>query len=171
MENIWHQHILRARYQETDQMGVVHHANYLGWFETGRTEWLRSAGSSYHQLESLGLFLPLVDLSIKYRKPAHYDDLIAVYTSLTDFSAVRVQFDYEVRRIADAPAGAAALQSGQHAKSGEGGFGVAPEGELLSSGSSRHMWLNREWKPARLDKIAPEVFRLLQSYLRRDAIS
>jgi acyl-CoA thioester hydrolase len=153
MKNVWHQHVLRARYQETDQMGVVHNANYLSWFEIGRTEWLRNTGIAYRKLESWGLLLPLVDLNIQFRQPARYDDCIAVFTAMTDFSAARLQFEYEVRRIGDALT-SPDIQAGQ---------AVTPYGELLASGTSRHMWLNREWKPARIDKTAPEVYALLQT--------
>lgn len=160
MEKLWHQTIQRVRYQETDQMGVVHHANYVSWFETGRTEWIRSSGIAYSRLESLGILLPVVDLSITFHRPAHYDECVAIFTAMTDFSAVRLKFEYEVRRLDPAscpdlvsveqPAGMEANRKGMR-------------GELLTSGTSMHIWLNREWKPARIDKAAPEMYALLQS--------
>lgn len=141
MDNQWHEHKLRVHYQDTDQMGVAHHANYVGWFEIGRTEMMRNAGIAYNEMEKLGLLLPVVNIDIQYRRPAHYDDSITVFTKVVNFSAVRLEFEYEIRRIEGAS---------DHSDS-----------ELLAKGKSKHMWVNHEWKPARIDKVAPEVFALL----------
>ena len=148
MKNTWHQHILRVHYQDTDQMAVAHHANYVGWLEIGRTEMMRSAGIAYSDMEKLGLLLPVVDMSIQYRRPAHYDDSLVVFTRVASFSAVRLEFEYEVRRIEEAP-------------NPSSDIGITPYGELLTSGTTMHMWINREWKPTRVDKVAPEAFALL----------
>ena len=72
----------RVRYGETDQMGVVYHGNYAQYFEMGRTEWLRKMGFSYKQMEKEGIMLPVINLSINYKKSAFYDDLIKVKTKL-----------------------------------------------------------------------------------------
>ena len=69
---------LRVRYQETDQMGLVHHSVYLVWFEAGRTEWLREQGLSYRECEAKGWLLPLIESGCKYLQPARYDDLIEI---------------------------------------------------------------------------------------------
>lgn len=130
-----HEH--RVRYQETDQMGVVYHANYLNWFEVGRTEWIRAAGMPYAELERRGLLLPVTELNIQYASPARYDELVNVRVELTEFSAVRLKFDYEARRSTD--------------------------GVLLVSGWSRHVWVNATWRPARIDREAPELYRLVAS--------
>ena len=145
MKNTWHQHMLRVHYQDTDQMGVAHHSNYVGWFEIGRTEMMRDAGFAYSEMERLGLLLPVVDMHLKYHQPARYDEGMAIFTRVTNFSAARLEFEYEVRRIED-------KQDGEM---------ISPYGELLTSGSTLHMWLNSEWKPARIDKAAPEVFAML----------
>lgn len=149
MTNTWDQQILRVHYKDTDQMGVAHHANYVSWFEVGRTEWMRNAGIAYSEMESLGLLLPVVDMTVQYRKPAQYDDIIAVFTKTTDVSAVRLRFNYEVRRMDDATPFTGTEE-------------VTPHGELLTTGSTLHMWSNKAWKPARIDKVAPEVYALLQ---------
>ncbi len=89
---------VRVRYAETDKMGVVYYANYLVWFEIGRTEWLRQAGFTYRELEESGFVLPVIEARCEYRQPARYDDEIEIRTSGTLLSKVRVQFDYEIVR-------------------------------------------------------------------------
>ncbi|TDS15306.1 acyl-CoA thioester hydrolase [Maribacter caenipelagi] len=86
----------RIRYSETDQMGVVYHGNYAQYLELARVEWLRSLGISYKSMEEGGIMLPVISLSIKYLKPALYDDLITVKVILKKKPAVRIEFDYEI---------------------------------------------------------------------------
>jgi acyl-CoA thioester hydrolase len=78
---------VRVRYAETDQMGVVYHGNYAQYFEIGRVEWLRNLGVSYKQMEEMGVMLPVVSLTMNYKKSARYDELITVRTIFkkTDF--------------------------------------------------------------------------------------
>ncbi|OXM84275.1 acyl-CoA thioesterase [Paenibacillus rigui] len=130
----WFEHTLRVRYQETDQMGVVYHANYLNWFEIGRTELIRSLGMPYQVIEAKGLLLPVIEAELKFRMPAKYDDLIAIRTRVEEYTNVRLHFSSEIVR-------------GQ---------------EVLVSGGTKHVWLNRDWKPTRIDKMAPELYALLQ---------
>jgi len=124
-----HETRFRVRYAETDQMGVVYHANYLVWMEIGRVELVRSLGISYKELEEReGLCLAVVEASCRYRAPARYDQEIAVETRIASSSPRRIEFAYRIRSI--------------------------EAGKLLAEGSTRHMWLNREWRPARL----PETY-------------
>lgn len=87
---------LRVRYGETDQMGVVYYGNYAQYFEVGRTEWLRAFGITYKQMEADGFLLPVISLNIKYKKPARYDDVITVKTSLVKLPSVTIEFNYEI---------------------------------------------------------------------------
>ena len=87
---------IRVRYAETDQMGVVYHGNYAQYFEMGRVEWLRNKGVSYKELEKSGIMLPVVSLSMNYRKPAVYDDELTVTTKLKYLGGVKIEFDYEI---------------------------------------------------------------------------
>jgi acyl-CoA thioester hydrolase len=82
-------------------MGVVYHANYLVWFEIGRSELLRSIGSSYRELEATGIMLPVIEAHCEYRSPARYDDELQVKTTGEMLSAARVEFHYEITRPAD----------------------------------------------------------------------
>ena len=82
---------LRVRYAETDQMGVVYHANYLVWFEVGRTDLLRQLGWTYREMEKTGVRLPVIEVECTYRSPARYDDEIEVRTTGRLLSGVRVE--------------------------------------------------------------------------------
>ncbi len=89
---------LRVRYAETDQMGVVYHANYLIWCETGRTEYIRAAGTPYAQIERDGVALAVVDVTMRCHAPARYDEMIRVETSLTEVKSRTLTFDYVIKR-------------------------------------------------------------------------
>ncbi|OIQ16281.1 MAG: thioesterase [Flavobacterium sp. MedPE-SWcel] len=91
-----HQFKVRVRYAETDQMGVVYHGNYAQYFEMGRVEWLRDLGLSYKFMEENGVMLPVVSLSLNYKKPARYDDLLTVKTIFKKQESVKIEFDYEI---------------------------------------------------------------------------
>jgi len=124
---------VRVRYAETDQMGGVYYANYLVWFEIGRTDLLRQNGWSYREMEVDGYSLPVIDAQCAYKASAKYDDEIEVRTSGGMVSPVRVKFSYEVVRAADRT--------------------------LLATGSTVHATLDRDGKPCRL----PERVRALFS--------
>ena len=89
---------IRARYPECDPMGFVHHAVYPVWFEMGRTEMLRAAGGSYRDLEEAGVFLAVVHLEARYRRPARYDDLLRLETRLIAGGPVKIVHRYELFR-------------------------------------------------------------------------
>ena len=91
-----HQTTIRVPYADTDQMGVVYYANYLVYFEQARTEWLRSLGITYKQLESDGYYLPVSECSIKYHSSARYDDLLTICTTLTKIGAASIVINYDI---------------------------------------------------------------------------
>jgi acyl-CoA thioester hydrolase len=93
--------IIRVRYGETDKMGVVYYASYFEWFEVARCEALRAAGYAYRDLETGGIFLPVVEATCQYLQPGRYDDEIAVTATGRLLSPVRVEFDYELLRQSD----------------------------------------------------------------------
>ena len=94
-----HELKVRVRYAETDQMGVVYHGNYAQYFEMGRVEWLRNMGFSYKSMEEAGIMLPLVSLSMNYKKPARYDDELTVKSIFKSQSSVKIEFDYEIYNV------------------------------------------------------------------------
>ncbi len=87
---------IRVRYAETDRMGLLHHANYLVFFEQARTDLLRSLGTNYRDLEDQGFFLVITKVDVKYKRPAHYDDLLTIRTTVVKTSPVRLEHKYEV---------------------------------------------------------------------------
>ena len=89
---------IRVRYAETDRMGLLHHANYLVYFEQGRTELLRAQGLAYKDLEDQGYFLVLTRLQVRYRRPARYDELLTLRTTVTRTSMVKIEHRYELLR-------------------------------------------------------------------------
>lgn len=93
-----HEIEIRVRYQETDAMGVLHHANYLTYFEMGRTELLRSAGYDYRRIEEGGLFMVIVSISCRYRRPARYDDVLRLKTTTSRVTAAKIEHEYELFR-------------------------------------------------------------------------
>lgn len=89
----------RARYSETDQMGIVYHANYLPWCEIGRTELIRRLWRSYADLEAEGVLLAVTEVNLRYHASARYDDLIRVVTSLVQVRSRGVGFEYQIQRV------------------------------------------------------------------------
>jgi acyl-CoA thioester hydrolase len=115
---------VRVRYAETDQMGVVYYANYFVWFEVGRTDLLRDAGWNYRDMEADGFSLPVIDARCSYRESAKYDDELEIRTTGTMLSPIRVQFGYDVVRVAD--------------------------GATLARGTTVHATLDRAGRPCRM---------------------
>lgn len=114
---------LRVRYEETDQMGVVYYANYLVWFEVARTEYLRNLGISYRDdIEKKGLFLMVIESKCAYKAPARYDDIVDLETSITQVKNTSLSFGYIVKR----------------------------NDLTLAEGSTLHVFVNKEGKPARI---------------------
>jgi acyl-CoA thioester hydrolase len=110
-----------VRYAETDMMGVVYHGSYLPWFEIGRTTLLKEMGLPYRKLEEEGYRLPVLEVGAKYFRPAVYDDVLTIVTTLRDKPLLRIHLSYEVKR-------------------GE---------ELLATGHTVHAFIDREGRPVR----------------------
>lgn len=92
---------IRVRYGETDQMGVVYHANYVKYFEIGRTEWLRNYGLTYKEIEEKGIIMPVISLEVNYKKSAVYDEVIKVQTSLLKSPTASIEFGYRITNDKD----------------------------------------------------------------------
>ncbi|MDB5193904.1 MAG: acyl-CoA thioesterase [Segetibacter sp.] len=94
-------HQLRVRYAETDQMNIVYHGNYAQYFEVARSESIRHLGFTYKDMEALGVYMPVVELQVKYLRPAHYDELLTIKTMVKELPTNhRIEFDHEVRNEA-----------------------------------------------------------------------
>lgn len=126
---------LRVRYQETDQMGVVYHANYLVWMEVGRSDYLRKLGMPYTTFEENKIYLPVIKVFCEYKSPAFYDDMIKVVTRVASLKEVKITFHYDIFR-----------ESGQI---------------LLAAGETEHAFVNQLGKPVVLKKNNPFLWRRL----------
>jgi acyl-CoA thioester hydrolase len=125
---------LRVRYAETDQMGVVYHANHFIWFEIGRVELMRQLGFTYRDMErEHKCFIPVVDARCRYKAPARYDDEIIVRTHLKNVRESVIHFGYELLRAGD--------------------------GELLAEGETTHMVIDAKMKAATLPPAFLKTFR------------
>ena len=89
---------LRVRYNETDAMGFLHHSNYLCYFEVGRTELFRAQGGSYRRMEELGLYFVVAKIEVRYRRPARYDDLLTLETSIARVTPAKLEHAYRLMR-------------------------------------------------------------------------
>lgn len=89
---------VRVRYAETDRMGLLHHANYLVYFEQARTELLREVGLTYKDMEDAGFLLVLTKIEVKYKLPARYDDVLTIRTTVVRTTPIRIEHKYEVMR-------------------------------------------------------------------------
>jgi len=124
---------VRVRYKDTDQMGVAYYANYLVWFEVGRTEMMRSLELPYREFEKSNIYLPVLKVFCEYKQPARYDDKLTVVTRLENLHSVRLVFNYEIRR----------------------------EDELLATGYTEHAFVNHSGRPVVLKKFSPFLWNRL----------
>lgn len=100
--NGWHQTQVRVRYAETDAMGIVHHANYLVWFEAGRSELCRDKGFSYKQMEDeAGALMVVAESYCRYKSPAYYEDVLTIRTQVGEIRSRSLRFIYEIYRASD----------------------------------------------------------------------
>jgi len=125
---------IRVRYAETDAMGVAYNANYLVWFELGRTEFCRGRGFPYTQWEAAGVFLPVVEARCRYKAPVRYDDLLEVQVGLSSLTRYTLAFSYRISRIED----------GKLVAEGETRHGFCDgNGKLLKAPQPFYGWLEK----------------------------
>jgi len=125
--------VIHVRYAETDQMGVVYHANYFVWFEVGRVAWCRARGFQYRDLEARDNRMMLVaEANCRYRAPARFDDEILIRTTIGSSNDKVVRFRYEIRNQSS--------------------------GQLLATGETVHVVTDRDLRPARLPKHIGKLF-------------
>lgn len=130
---------VRVRYAETDQMGVVYHANYLVWFEVGRVELMRQCGLNYKRLEQEeGCWIAVVEATARYKAPAKYDDELVVETTVKSVRGPVIRFGYRILRLED--------------------------GLLLCEGETIHVALGRDMKRRRVPKKYAEILSAAASH-------
>jgi acyl-CoA thioester hydrolase len=126
----------RVRYAETDNMGIVYHANYYVWFDMGRVEYLREVGYDYRTIENHGIIFPLIEGHCKYIRPARFDDLVTIKTRITLIKTAKVKFEYEVFNHL---------------------------GDRLAIGYTVHGMVNKDLKPLNIIKYDKALYDLLKS--------
>jgi len=89
---------IRVRYQETDSMGILHHAHYFTYFEIGRTEMLRASGGNYRRMEEEGFYIVVVKAECRYKRPAYYDDLLTLHTDVARITSAKIEHEYRLMR-------------------------------------------------------------------------
>ena len=121
----------RAQYYETDQMGIIHHSNYIRWMEEARMNLLEQIGFSYVELENLEFISPVLSVSCDYKSMAHFNDIILIEARMASYDGIRMKILY---RMTD-----------------------KETGELRAIGESNHCFLNRSGKPISLKRVYPEI--------------
>ena len=121
-------------YYETDQMGIVHHSNYIRYFEEARLDMMEQVGLSYAAMEEHGLIIPVLSVACEYIKPVLFGEKVQIHTRLVKFDGIKMQFIYEI-------------------------YG---EGELRTKGESRHCFLDKEMKPVRMKRQFPEIYQRMK---------
>lgn len=131
----------RAFYYETDQMGIVHHANYIRWFEEARLDYMRQAGLVYSKMENAGILMPVTEVQSKFCAPIRFDETFEVVTRFARFNGVRAWYTYEIRS--------------------------ADTGALAVTGSSCHCFLDAATRrPINLKKQYPDFYETASAILR-----
>jgi acyl-CoA thioester hydrolase len=148
-----HEARLRVRYAETDQMGVVYHANYLVWMEVGRVEYCRAAGVRYRDMEQdAGVRLAVVEVGCRFLTPARYDEEVVVATCVEEVNPRMVRFGYTIRHADTCLTPSTEQDLTVH--SGHEGCRFRPrrqrQPELLATGFTRHVFLGPDMKPRKL---------------------
>lgn len=128
---------LIARYSETDQMGIIHHSQYVNWFEVGRTDFIRKMGKSYREIEKEGLWMPVIKVEVNYKSPATYEDKVIVETKIESYNGIRIVFGYKIYKEDD--------------------------GALVVDGFTEHCWTNTSMKPILLKKKAPDFHKQIET--------
>ena len=121
----------RIQYYETDQMAIVHHSNYIRWFEEARVDWFEQMGLPFAQIEALGIQVPVVSCAARYHMSARFGDTVAIYLTCDTYNGVRLGVSYEVRS--------------------------KTTGALLTTGTSEHCFLNSEGRVLNLARKFPQV--------------
>ncbi len=136
---------LTVRYAETDRMGVVHHSRYFVWLEMARTDYIKSVGMSYADMEKGGVMLPVTGVTCKYRLPARYDDEIVVTARITRLTPARIEFSYTVTRKG--------------------------ETDILAEGTSSHGFVDSQtFKPLNFKRAMPDLYEKMAKCAEEDAI-
>ncbi len=136
-----HSYLHKIQYYETDKMGVVHHSNYIRFFEEARTDYFEKTGLGYDKIESLGLIVPVLHVSCDYKASSAYGQTLEIHLKLVEFDGIRFAFEYSV---------------------------TSQNGEILhATGKTRHCFLNSNFKPVLVKKTHPNVYEYITKLLEK----
>lgn len=125
----------QAKYYETDQMGIIHHSNYIRWFEEARIDFMNQIGLTYKKLEAQGIISPVLAVSCDYRKMMYFDDIASIEVTVTEYSGVRFSVEYKIYN---------------------------QDNVLCTTGSSKHCFTNKTGRPISLKKVKPDYDALFR---------
>ena len=126
-------------YYETDQMGIIHHSNYVRWFEEARMNFMEEIGFPYAKVEELGIIVPVLGVNCQFRTMVKFGDMVDIYTKITKFTGLKMNIEY---RIVD------------HAT-----------GVIRCTGESSHAFLDKEYKPIRMKRDYPDLYEMFMNYV------
>lgn len=120
-----------AKYYETDQMGIIHHSNYIKWMEEARMDFMDQIGLNYKQMEAMEIISPVLSVSVNYRSMVHFDDVVVIETKIKKYTGIKLEVEYNMYD--------------------------KETGELRTTATSSHCFLNRSGKPISLKRSYPEL--------------
>ncbi|HJA20409.1 acyl-CoA thioesterase [Mediterraneibacter catenae] len=132
-------YMLKARYYETDQMGIIHHANYIRWMEEARIDMLSQMGYPYRRFEEMGYISPVLHAECEYKKSVKFDDEVKIVVSLQEFGKVKFTLRYDI-------------------------YNMSEDGVLSAVGTTRHCFLNKDGRPVMMNKEMKEFSDVMQKY-------
>ena len=132
-------YMLKARYYETDQMGIIHHANYIRWMEEARIDMLSQMGYPYRRFEEMGYISPVLHAECEYKKSVKFDDEVKIVVSLHEFGKVKFTLRYDI-------------------------YNMSEDGVLSAVGTTRHCFLNKDGRPVMMNKEMKEFSDVMQKY-------
>lgn len=135
MENLSEPYVRHVNYYETDKMGIVHHSNYIRWFEEARIDFMDKAGLNYKQLEDSGIIIPVLKFSCEHKKPIRFDDNMVINVKPKSFNGVRMTFEYEIKYCND--------------------------NTVRAIGETTHFFADDNMEPMNLKKRFPEIYEKL----------
>ncbi|MDD2970009.1 MAG: thioesterase family protein [Lachnospiraceae bacterium] len=135
-------YIHKVQYYETDQMAIVHHSNYIRWFEEARVDFLERIGYGYHDTEKMGIISPVTGVSCEYRSMTRFGESVRIGIKVKEFNGIRLKIGYEIED--------------------------ADTGELRAVGESSHCFLSESGRPVSVKKVCPEYYEAINRYYKKE---
>lgn len=129
-----------AKYYETDQMGIIHHSNYIRWFEEARIDYMNQIGLTYKKMEEDGIISPVLEINCKYLRMMYFDDIATINVYIKEYTGVRFMIEYEIYN---------------------------KDNILCTTGSSKHCFTDRNGRPISLKKFKPEYDQLFKQFIQK----